>query len=54
MEPDSFPETEALGDAHVKVDERRRDELTAALQKIYSIEIAVPINVRRFNCKPAL
>jgi len=52
VEPDSFSEIEAPGDARVEVDEWRRDEVIAALQKIYPVEMAVAIDVRRICRKP--
>jgi len=52
VEPDSFSEIEAPGDARVEVDEWRRDEVIAALQKIYPVEMAVAIGVRRICRKP--
>ena len=54
VEPDSFSEIEAFSDAHIGVAERRRNEVIAALNEIYSIEMAVAINVRRFYGKPGV
>jgi hypothetical protein len=48
MESNSFSEIEPLGNAHIGVDDRRRNEVIAPLHEIYPIEMAVAINVRGF------